>query len=418
MPVKKPTGSKVSLPGQLGTPPALSGGNTSLPSLGGQSTSAYGTDLTAPKPIAYSMQGNLGDISNVIKQVNQGQNQANVANNDRYNQLLSVLGNAAGGLNQNSQQAVQAVQQGYGSGIQQLQGSLANNQTVFANESQRATQDAMKNASHAQQSAISRGLGNTSITDAMQDQVQRQKNDAMANIAASKAQADNGVYQNLASMYANGGQATGQAYNQAGQNYFQGGGTIANAIASRNDVAPGIGDYAGVIQGAAAAQASGGKTTIRTTDPLSINSPLRSGGGASGGGSSGGLSGGISSSMGQGGYSGTPGTSGNYYGPGFGNPNDNPLSSPASPQMHPVGPITMNDPGNGEAASALKESVNYGTSGDSGSTPPPATQNSSPQSWQDMPGKTDEDKQFNWHRLQNGISYADVVAQAPLYNSK
>lgn len=266
---------------------------------------AFGTNLTPPSPISYSMSGNLGNISNVISQVNAGQNQANAANNQRYAQQLGVLTNASQGQLGNLGSALGSVQQGYYNAAASLGSSLGNDQTVYNNEALRATQDAQKASSNASQSAVSRGLTNTTIMDSMQDQVQRAKNDAMTNIASAKAQSDNTVYQNLANIYANGGNAAAGVQSQLANAYAQGGGAIANAIGARNDVGPNIGDYAGLIQGASAAQNSNQKSVIQTTNPVPINANQSSmfsgsgGGGLSGGG---GISGGIASSAGGGGF--------------------------------------------------------------------------------------------------------------------
>lgn len=226
--------------------------------------SAYGVNLTPPAPISYSVPTNIGDISSILKSVNKAQNDANVANNQRYDQMLGVLSNG-------NTQARNDLSSGYQSALGDLSGSLANNNTVFSNEQNRAIQDAMKASAQATNSGISRGLGNTTIMNSMQDQVQRAKNDAFSQIAANKAQADNAVYKNISDIHQN------QANSLANQS-MQGSNSIANAIQSRNDVGPSISDYASLISNAAQAQNSNGKSVITTVDPIPINSPLRTGG--------------------------------------------------------------------------------------------------------------------------------------------
>lgn len=322
------SGAPTSLPPLRGTGAALPNGNMS-------NLSAYGVNLTPPSPISYSVSGNMGNISNVIGQVNTAQNAANQANNQRYTQQLGVLSQGAQGLNQYSQGAIQDATTGYNNAVGSLGNSLANDQTVYSNQAQQATHDAVNASGNARQDAVSRGLSNTTIADSLQQGVQQTKNLALSNIAAAKAQSDNTVYQNLANIYQNQGTTTANLDNQAGSNYMTGANSISSAIANRTDQAPNISDYASIIEAAQAAQNSTGRSTITTTTPNNsslsqeINNPgVHTSGTATGGGSGGGLSGGISSSQGQGGFNSSGGgTTAQYFGPGYGNPNANPSNS-------------------------------------------------------------------------------------------
>jgi hypothetical protein len=260
--------------------------------------SSYGVNLTPPSPISYAAPARPGDISSVIGSVTQAQNQANQANNLRYGQQLGVLNAGANGANLNAQGAITAATQGYNAATANLGSSLSNNNAIWANDKARLDRDAQAASAAAQQSAISRGLGNTTIVDSLNTGVQRTKQEGYANAESNKASLDNGVYQNLANLNAAKGSNLANLYNSAGQTYAQGAGAIGNAIAGRNDVGPSLADYASLIQGASAAQNSGGRSVISTTIPDTsalgqrINNP----------GATAGISGGISSSMGGGGF--------------------------------------------------------------------------------------------------------------------
>jgi hypothetical protein len=278
---------------------------------------SYGVNVTPPSPISYNLSTNLGDITSIMRQVNTAQNQANSANNQRYTQLLGVLNNAASGQQGLYGQALGSLNAGYGNAVGSLNNSLANNQTVFNNELNRVGQQAKQAGAAAQQSAISRGLGNTTITNALQDQVTRSANDAYSNIAAQKASMDNNVYANIANLYSNQGSAAANLQSNQANAYMNGGTTIAGAIQSRTDQGPDLSQYAQLIQAAQAAKASSNKSTITTYRPdPGPNSVLGPGGSAGGGG----LSGGIAASMGGGGFNSGGGSGGGarFYGPGYG----------------------------------------------------------------------------------------------------
>jgi hypothetical protein len=297
---------------------------------------AYGTNITPPAPIQFSLGGNLGNISNIIGQLNNAQNQANAANNQRYGQMLNVLNNAVSGQIGDLGNALGSVQQGYGNAAAALSGSLANNATVFNNEQERLNEQTQQAAGAANQSAVNRGLTNTSILNSMQDQVTRAANDAQTNIAAAKAQADNGVYQNLANIYANGGNAAANIQAQTGNAYMAGGDAIANAIQGVTQQAPSLSEYAPLIQAAQAGNNSQGKGVINTVNPVPINQGAP-GTFSNGFGGGGGISGGIAASTGQGGFnSGKNGGGGNTTPSTPSAPQTNfPASGPSDPSSSP-----------------------------------------------------------------------------------
>ena len=299
--------------------------------------SAYGVNVTPPSPISYAVQ-NPSSISSIIGGVQAGQNAANAANSARYAQALAAMTAGANGANQYQNLAQSTLNGQYGNALNQLKGGLANDNAIFANDNLRVGQQAKQAASAAQQNAISRGLGNTTITNALQDQVTRAANDAYTNAAATKAANDNSVNNTIANMFASYGNNAANQYDQSGQVYANGAGNIANVIASRNDVAPSLSDYAQLIQGAQAAQSGSGRENITTTIPDNsaiaqrinnpgmstiggINAATGSGGslsaqGAVSGGSSGGGGGGAFAGLGGGGSGGSNAGTGGYFGGG------------------------------------------------------------------------------------------------------
>lgn len=179
---------------------------------------AYGQTLTTPaSPAPVPLPGLNSALSSALTA---SQNQANNANNQRYGQGLGVL---AGG---------QTTQQG---DITAAMGSVANNtqaQQTLLGENLQAAQG------KATQSATSRGLGDTTIANTMQDLPTRQYNDAMNQLAGQQSQITAGLQ------------------TQAGQAAAQGSGTIANYIAGRTDAGPNTGQYAQLAQQAANKPAS------------------------------------------------------------------------------------------------------------------------------------------------------------------
>lgn len=204
------------------TPQPLAGSALSPTNLG----SVFGQQLTAPSPLRYS--GNL----------QQDQNQANNANSQRYNLGLSVLG---GGVN---------------SGLQSIQDAIASSQNYGQAAQKKLDLQLQQGLGQQQQSAVSRGLGNTTISDTMKDLPQRQYNDASAQVSEMAANRQAGLLLNQANA----------------QN--QGANSISNFIASRNDVGPNANLYAALAQKAAS-----------NPGQRSISGGFGGGGGAAGAGS-------------------------------------------------------------------------------------------------------------------------------------
>lgn len=224
-----------------------------------------GINLASPAPKPLPAVSGAFNITDAINQAQTGQNQANAANALRYNQGLSVLGS---GMDQSRNFISQALQASQGLG-----------QTAYS----RIGEQEQSRIGGAQQDAISRGLNNTTIAMTMQAGAQRDAERARQDVDEQVANRRIGI--NL----------------QASGNERSGAGEIANFIAGRNDLAPSLGEYAGLVQGAAS-DASGAQRTG------SVIRGGSSGGGALGtggllGGNFGGSSGGLSS--GGGGSSGS-----------------------------------------------------------------------------------------------------------------
>lgn len=171
---------------------------------------------------------NGGAIQSAIAAALQGQNKANAANEQRYQQGLTTL------------------QQGHtqASGLlQSASDQIANNGQAAANRINLQEQQGLGSAA---QSAVSRGLTNTTISDALNRGVSRDANDArLANQEAINTQQS-------------------QIKAQQANEQLQGNGSIASFIAARNDTSPDLGLLSSLVQGAASnpagAQRSGSIT--------------------------------------------------------------------------------------------------------------------------------------------------------------
>lgn len=269
-----------------------------------------GVNLTPPAPVQ-AKPVVAGSIQSAIDSAQQGQNAANTANNQRYTQGLGVLSNTG---NQANQFAAQGQQQ-LGAGEQSAQGFIQNaiqNNAGFGTAARARVQQELQEAQgKTAQSAVSRGLGNTTVVDALQRGNSRDaetQNQAIDEAAANRASALNLQQANTATTFA--GQKANQS-NAQGNSARAGGNDIASFIAARNDVAPNVNDLSGLVQGAAAG--GPGKMTSTT-----INAPAsyRSGFGSSGG--SGGQSGGFQGGAGGSVSGGSFGASSLYSGPGTG----------------------------------------------------------------------------------------------------
>lgn len=248
--------------------------NTVLPPQVGKTSvkplSFNGVNLASPAaPVAPAIK--LSDPQSIADAVQSSTNQANAANNQRYTQGLGVL---AGGYT-----------------------SAQNNTSALGKSELGDIQTQLQNANgQSNQDAVNRGLGNTTIRNAMLSMNQQTANKATTGVNESVANLQNGLY-------------TGGA------------GAISNFIAGRNDVAPDINSYASLLQNA---QLANLKPNTATVQNGSINDPIKIGGGTStgyqGGSIAGALGGGASGAAGgsSSGGGGTAAGGATYFGPGYG----------------------------------------------------------------------------------------------------
>jgi hypothetical protein len=189
----------------------------------------------------------LGDIDlrnpqSIVSAVQKRQKKANTANEQRYDQGLGVLQRAQQGITGAGGILPQAEANSRGAIMEALRNSSGVGETA-----QRRVSEQEQNARGAtQQSAISRGLGNTTILDSLQRGVRRDANDARANIDEQVAARNADLWLRMAQNNAQFGQAQANATRGMA-------GDISQFIAARNDVGPSLNDYAGLIQQAMAA---------------------------------------------------------------------------------------------------------------------------------------------------------------------
>lgn len=220
--------------------------------------------------------------TSVINNLTSYQNQANDANAQRYGQALGVMGQGQDSANSLYNQARSDISN---IGNQQLGRIQTNLQNQLGSVSQ---------------NAVNRGLNNSTIADTMTYMPQRQAADAQQGVAEMQSQLYSGL-------------DTGQAGSQTG--YAN---SIASLIGSRNDQAPSIGQYAGLMQGAAAGNMGNGfhmSGSVQGPGGGGMSSDFMKGqGGGSGGASAGGAGGaggaGAMGAMGGGGLGGGGGSSG------------------------------------------------------------------------------------------------------------
>lgn len=327
----------------VGKTPRVRGQSASLTS----PMSYAGQNIAAPAPVQ-SKPVVAGNIQSAIDSAQAGQNAANNANNQRYTQGLGVLSNTGNQANQFAAQGQQQLQTGEGSAQGYIQNAIANNAS-FGNAARQRVQLGLQNAQGSTaQSAVSRGIGNTTVLDALQRGNARdaeQQNQAIDEAAANRATSLNLQQANTATTFA--GQKANQS-NVQGNAARTGGTDVAGFIANRNDVAPNLGEYANLVQGAA--QGGPGKMTGTT-----INAPASytggfgaSRGGFSSSGGSGGQSGGFQGGAGGGVSGGSFGSGGLAQGPGYGSsaggngPSSGPIASAinpgqSSPALPPAG---------------------------------------------------------------------------------
>lgn len=204
------------------------------------------------------------NFNSIMNQIQAAQKAANTANEQRYQQLLGTIS------------GLQTTNNGtYNQILQSLAGTGAAERTQLA----RST---AKRKGSALQSLISRGLGNTTIRNAVLNSIGQNQQFGLQQIAGQQARQKASALQSQA--------ASNQSITAM----------QANAIQSRNDVGPNLSMYASLLQQASQAQAM--QKQLQASVPAS-NYALNGGGGFGGAGGSGG---GGQSSFGETGGTGSP----------------------------------------------------------------------------------------------------------------
>jgi hypothetical protein len=206
-------------------------------------------------------------IADAMGAAQKGQNAANAANTQRYGQGLGVLAGGMGGANTAAQSALETTQAGVGGANVDFQAALAAATGIgeqAKTEAQRVGQQEMGNAV---QSATNRGLGNTTITDALQGEVSRRTAANLGNIAESQGKLQSDLLMRTGQQKAAGAGQTAQAFGNLGSTKASGAGQIAGFIGARNDVAPSLGEYAPLVSAAQAGKQSGVKSEATITKP-------------------------------------------------------------------------------------------------------------------------------------------------------
>ena len=240
------------------------------------SLSAYGQNITPP-PVPLYQGGNTS-----IAALQQYQNAANQANNTRYGQGLGVLtgGNTA---------ALGSIQQ-----------AIADSNSYGQAAQQKLNLQFQNALGQQAQSAVSRGLADTTIADTMKDLPTRQYNDASAQITEMAANRRSGLDVNAANLQNSGANS------------------IANYIASRNDVGPNASLYASLAQKAASTPR--GTLTGASVPSTFGQSDFMAAQGRGGGGGGAGASGALPNTSNGGGFGSATGGGGGglYFGPSGG----------------------------------------------------------------------------------------------------
>ncbi len=187
-------------------------------------TTAFGIDLTGPSSRALPPLSGAG--GNTLQSA---QDAANRANDLRYGQGLGVL---TGG-------------QDAATGL--IGKALADTKGMGAAQYRQIERTREKDLAGDTQSAISRGLGNTTILEGMQNESRRRAQDATINVDSAVQQARNNLLL------------------QQAQQQSRGAGNIADFIAARNDIQPDISQFAALQAQASAARplSSGGSAVTQ-----------------------------------------------------------------------------------------------------------------------------------------------------------
>lgn len=123
--------------------------------------------------------------------------------------------------------------QGYSQALQALQNSLQASQNTTSGQMMGLQQQLQQNQGKVQQGLINSGLGQSTVAQTMQGAPLQVYNQGAANVQNQGAERSMGAYNNLASMYAQGGNAMSQYMNP----YVQGNmiqGQLANQQSQAN----------------------------------------------------------------------------------------------------------------------------------------------------------------------------------------
>jgi hypothetical protein len=228
-----------------------------------------GTNITPPPAFQYPMPKDPTNLSiaDAIGTVQKGQNAANAANTQRYGQGLGVLAGGMGGANNAAQSALDVTQTGVGGANTDFQSAIAAAAGIGEQAKTEAKRVGQQEMGNAVQSATNRGLGNTTITDALQGEVSRRTAANLGNIAESQGKLQSDLLMRTGQQKAAGAGQTAQAFGNLGSTKASGAGQIAGFIGARNDVAPSLGEYAPLVSAAQAGKQSGVKSEATITKP-------------------------------------------------------------------------------------------------------------------------------------------------------
>lgn len=209
-----------------------------------------------------------GSAATPIQQAVADQASANAANQARYDEGLAGLRGMQEGILGADGILPQAERTSRGAIMQAIESSA----NMGRSARRRVDQQEQQGMSDTQQSAISRGLGNTTILDSLQRGVRQDANDARMDITDAEANRRSQLQMALANNNAN--------FGMQAANMFRGTqGDITNFIAARNDVGPDMGQYANLIQQATAGQQAASSIPVTRTVNYPANSIIRQGGG-------------------------------------------------------------------------------------------------------------------------------------------
>jgi hypothetical protein len=238
-------------------------------------------DLTPPPVPNTPLYKPGGSINDYIQQTQNAQNAANNANQTRYNQGLNVLTT------------------GMDSARNSIQSALSDSNGLGTAARTRIGYNLQNAQGHSQQSAIDRGLYNTTILDSLQRGNARDAEDA--NQAVDEQTANRRININLANA----------------QNERSGAGDISKFISDRNDAGPDMSLYTQLLKDAASNPGNTHRDSTTITPappPMPPPAATSPGGGAGAGGGSNYYSGNMLGSTAGGGGGSSGSSAGSYYG--------------------------------------------------------------------------------------------------------